>query len=506
MLRRIILPLVALAVAATLVAPTGASAQTTFTFYGSGYGHGIGMSQWGAFGLAKAGWTAPDILAHYYTDTAIEPFDLGEPLRVGLGTGRASVRIQATTADVPLAVGGETVATIPAGQTWTVVPVGTAGFEIRDAGGTAVAGPVGATTDPITAMLDGSPVKLENGRTYARGNLELGLHLCGKICSIRLIVVVGMEEYLYGLGEVPSSWPSAALETQAIAARTYAANKALVSQRRSPCDCAVLSTTYDQVYIGADKETGTGGARWVAAVDATAGQVVTYDGEPIQAYYMSSSGGHTEDNDAVWGGTPIPYLRGVCDPGDYVSANPSATWTVTRSAEEVTAALKIASVGTVTGFTVDERGASGRILRVTVQGDAGSATISGNTLQSRLGLRDDRLWIGVNLLVTGAVRTKYDALMCGPGEALTPQTTVQTGLRQRFAAATIFQGPDLGAFSLDGAVLAFYLSKKGPRGELGFPTSDVRTLSNSATRARFQNGVVTCPPDGATCRLKLSTG
>lgn len=505
MRRRLILPLVAFAVAATLVAPTGAAAQTTFTFYGSGYGHGIGMSQWGAFGLAKSGWSAEDILAHYYTDTEIGSFDLGEPLRVGLGTGRASVRIQATSADVPLSVGDAEVATVPAGEAWTVVPSGTAGFEIRDASGTSVAGPVGSTTDRLTATLDGSPVKLESGRTFARGTLEFGLHLCGKVCSIRLVVVLDMEEYLYGLGEVPSSWPAAALETQAIAARTYAANKALVSQRRSPCDCAVLSTTYDQVYIGADKETGPGGARWVAAVDATAGQIVTYDGDPIQAYYMSSSGGHTEDNDAVWGGTPLPYLRGVCDPGDYVSANPSATWTVTRSAEEVTAALKLSSVGTVTGFTVDERGASGRILQVTVTGDAGSATISGNTLQSRLGLRDDRLWIGVNLLVTGAVRAKYDALMCGPGEALTPQTTVQSGLRQRFAAATIFQGPELGAFSLDGELLAFYLSKKGPRGQLGFPTSDVRTLSNGATRARFQNGIVTCAPDGGTCRAKLST-
>lgn len=506
MRRRIILPLVALAVAATLVAPTGAAAQTTFTFYGSGYGHGIGMSQWGAFGLAKAGWTAPDILAHYYTDTTIEPFDLGEPLRVGLGTGRATVRIQATTADVDLAVADAIVATIPAGEAWTVVASGTAGFEIRDAGGTAVAGPVGSTTDRLTAALEGSPVKLDNGRTYARGTLELGLHLCGKTCSIRLVVILDLEEYLYGLGEVPSSWPSAALETQAIAARTYAANKALVSQRRSPCDCAVLSTTYDQVYVGADKETGTGGARWVAAVDATAGEIVAYDGEPIQAYYMSSSGGYTEDNDAVWGGTPLPYLRGVCDPGDYVSANPSATWTVTRSADEVTAALKLSSIGTVTGFTVDERGASGRILRVTVEGDAGTATISGNTLQSRLGLRDDRLWIGVNMLVTGAVRTKYDALMCRPGEALTPQTAVGTGSRQRFAAATIFQGPELDAYALDGPVLDFYLSKKGPRGALGFPTSDVRVLANGAMRARFERGVVTCSPDGATCRLKLATG
>ena len=91
---------------------------------------------------------------------------------------------------------------------------------------------------------------------------------------------------------------------------------------------------------------------------------------------MSSSGGYTENNENVWGGTPIDYLRGVCDPGDYTSANPNATWIETFSPGEITQDLGL-SIGTVTGFTNVDRGVSGRILSVTVEGANGQASISG---------------------------------------------------------------------------------------------------------------------------------
>ena len=106
-----------------------------------------------------------------------------------------------------------------------------------------------------------------------------------------------------------------ALKTQAIAARTYAFTKAAASQHRAVCDCALYASSYDQVYAGWDKEGGVDGDRWVSAVDQTDDQVVLNAGQTIQAFYMSSSGGYTENNENVWGGTPIDYLRGVCDPG-----------------------------------------------------------------------------------------------------------------------------------------------------------------------------------------------
>ena len=116
-------------------------------------------------------------------------------------------------------------------------------------------------------------------------------------------------------------------------------------------------------------------------------------GDTIQAFYMSSSGGFTEDNENVWGGTPIGYLRGVCDPGDYTAANPSATWEVTLTAGRVTKALSL-GIGTITGFVNPQRGVSGRII----SGHRSAArtarnSISGTALRSALGLRDDRVWI-----------------------------------------------------------------------------------------------------------------
>ena len=506
MKRRTILPLV---LAASLAAPfapltTTASAESSFTFYGSGYGHGIGMSQWGAYGLAKAGWLAEDIATYYYAGTEISTLGEMEPIRVGLANGRSAFSFTAQGGPVTVTVGGAEVGQIPDGSTWSVVPDGTA-YDILDATGAPVAPAVGDAGTPVVIVPGDARVKVpELGRTYGRGQLEVGSHLCGSTCKLRLVAVVPLEQYLYGLAEVPNTWPAEALAAQAIVARTYAVTKATVSQHRSPCDCAVYASTVDQVYTGMDKETSAGGANWTAAVDATAGEVVTYQGATIQAFYMTSSGGYTEDNDKAWGGVAIPYLRGVCDPGDFVAANPNAAWTVTLSATDVSTKLNL-NVGTVTGFSVVSRGVSGRILSVTVTGDAGSATIGGSTLQQRLGLKDDRLWIGKDLRVGGAIREKYDALGCAPGQATSPAMLVRDGYRQKFERAQLFQGPSLKAFALSGAMLDFYLSQKGPKGALGFPLSDVRTLSNGATRARFQGGTVTCKPSGTPCRIGTAT-
>lgn len=500
-MRRLPLLLV-LVLAAALVPPArSAVAGDPFVFSGSGYGHGLGMSQWGAFGLAREGWTAEEILGHYYRDTQVGPTTFEEPLRVGLANGRASLRIEAVEGPVTLTVGGGTTV-VPAGETWTV-RAGPGTFDLIPPAGGAITAIPSSPQEPMVLAFDGARVRFpELGRTYARGQIEFGLHLCAATCSVRAVLVIDVEEYLLGLAEVPSSWPEAALQAQVIAGRSYAIAKASVTQRRSPCDCALYANTYDQVYAGYEKEAGTDGDRWVAAVEATAGLVVLYEDEVAMTFYMSSSGGHTEDNEAVWGGTPLPYIRGVCDPGDYVEENPSATWTVTETADEVTAALSL-GIGTVTGFEVIERGVSGRIISVVVRGDAGEATISGGTLRSRLGLRDSRVWIDQERLVTGEVREKYDALACLPGLPLSRLAPIAGGSRQRFEQATIFVSPGGDAAALWGEVLRHYLSLRGPRGDLGFPLSDVTTTAKGATRAAFERGRITCGPGGAcTARLR----
>ncbi len=509
-MRRVLVALLLLAVVLPAPAALARSASDDrtrqaripgFRFYGSGFGHGLGMSQWGAFGLARDGWSARRILTHYYSGTRVTQMPpLAERFRIGLVQSVPAVRVEAQLGAVELHLGdrtGDLVASVPAGQTWRV-RVSQDAYRIVDGGGATVA-TVGGPDTPLVAVYEpGAHVRIpEAGHAYARGWIEFGLYNCTNGCAMRLVLVIGPEEYLYGLGEVPSSWPTPALAAQAIAARTYAYTKAAASQHRPVCDCALYASSFDQVYAGWDKESGTDGDRWVAAVDGTANEVVADGGDPIQAFYMSSSGGFTEDNENVWGGEPIGYLRGVCDPGDYTLDNPSATWEVTVPAQDATQALSL-GIGTVTGFVDAQRGVSGRIISVTVRGQNGTASISGATLRSALELRDDRVWIDRNRQITGQIRAKYDAEGCSAGLATSRQVAVAGGVRQTFERATIYFREGVGAHELSDPVLAFYLRKGGPGGRLGFPTSDVRRLPNGNERARFEHGTITCT--SSSCR------
>ena len=479
---------------------SAADAADSFTFFGAGFGHGLGMSQWGAYGLAQQGWNSDKILTHFYSKTRVAKADAPpKTLRIGLVQGTSKLRLEAQVGSVDLVLGdpktGEGVGTIPSGDTW-IVREDHQQFKVFDASGAVVA----TVGDPNTELFVSYPnarVKIPEAlHTYNRGSIELALYSCAAACDMHAVLTITPQEYLYGLGEVPSSWPMQAMKAQAIAARTYAFTKAAAGQHRSGCDCALYASSFDQVYAGWDKEGGPDGNRWVQAVDASDDQIVIYQGQSIQAFYMSSSGGFTEDNENVWGGTPIEYLRGVCDPGDYTSANPNATWTVTMTASQVTHKLRL-GIGTVSAFTNVQRGVSGRIISATVKGDSGTSSISGDTLRSALALQDDRVWINSNRLVTGSIRAKYDNLECAPGLPTSRQVQVAGGERQKFVAATIYVSDVTGAHSLSGALLDFFLSKGGPGGKLGFPIADLHTLSSGATKASFEHGVVKCTAAGA---------
>lgn len=509
MRRALALVFVACLVGLAETSPAGAAADASglsaappaqFHFFGAGFGHGLGMSQWGAYGLAKQGWNASRILRHYYSNTRISTADTPpKSLRIGLVQGASKLRLDAEAGDVQLVLddptSGQEVGTIPEGQTW-IVREDHQAFTIVDGSGAVVATVGDPGTDLFVQYPSGRVRIPEALHAYNRGRIEIELAPCADRCKLRAVLTTPPQEYLYGLGEVPSTWPMAAMKAQAIAARTYAFSKAASGQHRAGCDCALYASSYDQVYAGWDKEAGPDGDRWVEAVDTTDDEVITYQGTPIEAFYMSSSGGYTEDNENVWGGTPIPYLRGVCDPGDYTSANPNATWTLAMSADDVTHDLRL-GIGTVVGFTNVQRGVSGRIITTTVNGEKGAATVSGGTLRADLALRDDRVWIDADRLVTGSIREKYDADNCAPGLPTSRQVQVAGGDRQTFEDATIYSSDATGAHSLSGDVLAFFLEKGGPGGKLGFPTSDVVTFDNGGTRATFEHGAIRCTPSGA---------
>ena len=142
--------------------------------------------------------------------------------------------------------------------------------------------------------------------------------------TFTLIGELPFEDYLKGIAEVPRDWPMEALKAQVVAARTYALNRMQDGSGSSEYD--LCATTECQVYVGMRVEAGPWGERWVQAVEETAGQVLLHAGQPAVTFYSSTSPGQTFDNEEVFGGEPLPYLRGVDEPDD--GASPLAHWRV----------------------------------------------------------------------------------------------------------------------------------------------------------------------------------
>lgn len=187
---------------------------------------------------------------------------------------------------------------------------------------------------------------------------------------------VDLEQYLASVlgGEMNGNWPQEALKAQAVAARSYALHK---RQRHSNAVYDLGRTTSSQVYKGLAAESiGT-----QTAVTATAGQVLTYKGQIIEAVFHSSSGGHTENVEDIWV-QPLPYLRGV---QDYDQGTPVYQWAANFSARELS--RRISGVGNVLSMTPLRTTPHGRIVTMRVAGSSRTRTISGDALRKALNLR-----------------------------------------------------------------------------------------------------------------------
>jgi len=504
MRRRLSISLAVVLVAGlALTGPSPARATPTVTFYGSGDGHGIGMSQWGAYGLALEGWSSKEILTHFYSGTRVQTPSLPKKIRVGLTTDRVKVHLTAQVHKVRVWIGapltGTLVGAIRAGDTWVVRAKGDA-FAIDDATGALVGGHRwGSPTQGLflTYADDGARVRIPEadaiwgkGFSYARGSIAFDLTSCGGTdgCLENVVARLGLEDYIDGIGEVPASWPIASLEAQAVAARTYAVYSIVNDGLRADCGCDLTDGSGDQTYIGYDRESGTDGDRWVHAVSATAGQVVTYHGDVIQAFYAASDGGHSDSVQDVWhGGNPayaIPWLTGVCDPGEWTAANPWKTWTQTVDVTTLTTRLApyTGSIGTVTTFSHIVHAEGGRIMTAVAVGSSGTATVTGSELRAALGLPDDRMWIDQDRLVTGAIRSAYDGLMCAPGLPSSPRSAVPGGSEQFFTRGGLYRNgsKDLTVW-LRGHLDAEYRAVDAGEGVLGVPVSTVQDLGGGST-------------------------
>lgn len=372
---------------ATAPAPATPTAPASFTFVGRGFGHGIGMSQYGARGRALAGWSARRILAAYFTGVRFGRAR-NRTVRVLLSTALQEARFWSPRRWRLLGrrPGGRNVTPLRAGATYMLQARadGTLAVKRGRSVVAVVAGPVRFQSRAKGGWVAWGPTQPEAARRY-RGGIR-ALPSGGRF---DLVNVVAMEDYLRGVvpREMPSSWGDdapAALAAQAIAARSY------VLSTMTP------TTTYDvfddqrsQVYGGVDAED----RRSNRAVRRTRGTVLTYDGDVITAYFFSTSGGRTEDVQNVFAGSgPRPYLKSVPDPFDKIS--PYHVWPdpPTFSARRLGDLLGLGAP--VTSVDVVRRGISPRVVQAKVTTATGrAATFSGWTMRGKLGLRDS--WFSV---------------------------------------------------------------------------------------------------------------
>jgi stage II sporulation protein D len=347
----------------------GAGGRATFTIRGAGFGHGVGMSQYGAMGWAEHGATYDQILSHYYTGTALGTTDPNHPVRVLLQSASTVRFAGATRAGTKVLSPARTYAARAAGT--QVSLFGPRGKRL----GT-FAGPLEVAGGPDGLLLAG---RAGNGRTNGRyrGTLELRPGVLGGLDAINAL---SLEDYVRGVvaWESPASWPIEALKAQAVAARTYG----ITTKRSGTFD--QYPDTRSQMYGGIAAET----AATDEAVAATAGQVVTYDGQPVVTYFFSTSGGRTENvENTSLGSTPEPWLKSVADPYDSVS--PRHTWApIKLTLGAARAKLSGLVKGSFRGIAVVKRGRSPRIVAADVVGSRGRTRVSGATLRARLGLYD----------------------------------------------------------------------------------------------------------------------
>lgn len=203
--------------------------------------------------------------------------------------------------------------------------------------------------------------------------------------GVTAVNYVDIDDYLYSVvgSEMPTSWPQEALRSQAVAARSYALYHQGKASGRS---FDVNSTQSSQVYKGLQGEAPS----TQEAVDATSGKVLTHSGRVIEAVFHSSSGGHTENSEHVWS-TAVPYLKGV---PDFDQNAPVYSWRAQFSLEDVGA--RIGYPGTIEAVEVLSRSPQGRAKRMTIIGDAGTLTVTGNTFRQKLGLRSTKFDLAVS--------------------------------------------------------------------------------------------------------------
>jgi len=426
-----------LATAERLVAQAAAGGAT-FVVTGHGWGHGVGMSQYGAYGYAQKGFGFAKIVLHYFPGTELGDAPVSK-VRVLMTSGVGTLPI-GSTSDFRVKDGTGAVHDVAAGK-YTLTPA----LKLKvDGAATARALP-----GPLLFQPGTSPLQLKH---LYRGSMQVDV-VSGKL---RAINVVGLEQYLYGVvpSEMPFTWAPEALKAQAVVARSYA----LATRRSGAFD--LYPDTRSQVYLGVEHEKPS----TTAAVDATAGQVVLYDGQVAKTFFFSTSGGRTASAEDVWG-APVPYLVSVPDPYDSIS--PHHTWgPVAYTGTGLAKRLKLK------GRVVDvqsELNSSGRIKSLTVVGSQGTVVIPGASVRQRLGVQSTWFTVGVLSLAAPSASVVYGS------------RAQLTGVARGLSGAVLQQ--------LDGTWKDVGTVKTDKGGTVTFSVKPAVT-----TRYRLATGKVSAPP------------
>jgi stage II sporulation protein D len=479
----------------TVLLPPG----VVLTLEGHGWGHGHGLSQYGAQGAALQGVPASTILATYYPGTTAGHL-ADSPMRVLVQESLPDqLQVAATSGLAVVDADTGTTYALPAGPArWRLVSGG-AGLAVQSGDGSRWqpwTAPNGRSAFGSRATFAGPPrlrLFLTGGGSHDyRGTLTA---LRGTAPAVAAINTVSMDQYLYGVvpRESPASFQPAALQAQAVAARTYSGYQ---RAHPNPGGWDVCSSTQCQVYGGvtaydaAGHAVGLEVASTSVAVDATAGQVRLWNGQPAFTQFSAGNGGWS-----VAGGPP--YLAANVDPWDDFPGNPVHTWTSQLGSAAVQAAYP--EVGTLQRLRVLSRDGhgewGGRVLTARLEGVAASGTatslpVTGDDLRSRLGLRSTwwRLRPGI---------AEHYAALGGPGSflgaAVTGEMTTPDGSGRyvHYAGGSIYWSPSTGAHEVHGSIRELWSALGWETSFLGYPVTDETTTPDGVGRyTHFQGGSI----------------
>ena len=379
---------VCLGVALALLIPGGiAGAEPDVTFTGSGWGHGVGLSQYGAKAMGADGATYQEILGRYFTGTAIGPSSTlapdsflvsdPSPLWVGLIQNSSTVSFTVDSGSARICFDDLDLCTAIAseGDFWRFAPVasGKCSFLRQNYdGGWAIVGSSFGCSASVRPLTNQTVISIPfKARSYQDGTIRFRKSPTDG--GIHTILEVGVETYMNGLSVIPESWAPATIQAQVVASRSNAlwsaadsgAEESFDTSRREECHCNLYDGSPDQVFRGYTGEIAH--PNWVAAVTATTQQVMGFGGSVAFGLFSSSSGGWTENYVDVFGGTGHPYLQSVKDTPAFSdsASNPHASW---GASSDQSVLAQTFGFSWVSNLVVAERNTSGSARTVAITG------------------------------------------------------------------------------------------------------------------------------------------